>query len=390
MSGPNNTISGGARRLIFVNTPPNNLFNKWTSSGIGATNASVRRAQKRRATSNPGELNKKGQLINYTQNCCPPELQRKSQGYYTIPDNTPQSSSENPFDPNDPLDPTTGEPQTDVEGFQIWYDGDRTGTEQYFQPTSVTNGSAITQWNDKSGTGHNANTNGGNGPILIEPWKTPPGTGYAGVNYDGTADYLVTSVSPGSDWFSNQQFMTIFMVIKTPTASPNDEMLITTNLGDITIRFKNTILPANNTIEVIMGDGTANITGVTPAASWTHDAYSLLTLVFDGTKTLNSNTLVLRTDKSTPLPISSSTNIPGLSLTYTVTGTKPTTTQDFGGPGAIGFGVIPKSNGAPISPGDPEYWGGEIAEALFYTNQFTQSGIGAIEDYLNTKWSLGF
>ena len=80
MSGPNNTISGGARRLIFVNTPPNNLFNKWTSSGIGATNASVRRAQKRRATSNPGELNKKGQLINYTQNSCPPELQRKSQG----------------------------------------------------------------------------------------------------------------------------------------------------------------------------------------------------------------------------------------------------------------------------------------------------------------------
>ena len=113
-------------------------------------------------------------------------------------------------------------------------------------------------------------------------------------------------------------------------------------------------------------------------------------MVFDGTKTLNSNTLVLRTDKSTSLPISSSTNIPGLSLTYTVTGTKPTTTQDFGGPGAIGFGVIPKSNGAPISPGDPEYWGGEIAEALFYTNQFTQSGIGAIEDYLNTKWALGF
>jgi len=70
------TNNGGARRLIFVNNTKTNLENKYVSgSGVGSRNTSVRRALKRKATSQAGTLGTNNTLnVKCPCPCRPTEL----------------------------------------------------------------------------------------------------------------------------------------------------------------------------------------------------------------------------------------------------------------------------------------------------------------------------
>ena len=70
------TNSGGVRRLIFVNNTRTNYESKYVpGSSIGSYNTSVRRALKRRATSQAGKLEKNNTL---SFKCKCPKCRNKS------------------------------------------------------------------------------------------------------------------------------------------------------------------------------------------------------------------------------------------------------------------------------------------------------------------------
>ena len=71
--------SAAAGRLIFVNNVKTSLYNKYTpGANVGALNASVRRALKRRATSSSGTLTQTGVFTAGSNLPCCPELQSKT------------------------------------------------------------------------------------------------------------------------------------------------------------------------------------------------------------------------------------------------------------------------------------------------------------------------
>src|SRR6056300_1276105 len=170
---------GGQRRLIFTGNTNTNLVNKYTNSGIGGTSSAVRRAKLRRAMSNPGTFDSATGVYNFDgQPCCSPELFRKNKGYYGNELNNGEGGDtpDPPVYPDDPLNPDTGEPQTDVEGFQIWYDG---ADKHYYQPSSIATNIpptnlGVTQWNDKSGQAHNASPPPGGGPTTRPLYSYDP------------------------------------------------------------------------------------------------------------------------------------------------------------------------------------------------------------------------
>jgi len=102
---------------------------------------------------------------------------------------------------------------------QIWYDGADIGQ---FQPTNPSDGSTITQWNDKSAIAHNANPIGGSTSVRPS-YETNELCGKSGVFFDGT-DGL--SINPITE-LQSLTGMTIIMVYRMDVSQQTGQTLYT-------------------------------------------------------------------------------------------------------------------------------------------------------------------
>lgn len=353
---------GGQRRLIFTGNTNTNLYNKFTNAGIGGTSSAVRRAKLRRAMSNPGTFNPVTGVYNFDgQPCCSPELFRKNKGYYgndlIIEEGGDTPTPDPPVNPDDPLNPDTGEPQTDVEGFQIWYDG---ADKDYYQPSSIasnpTTNENITQWNDKSGQAHNASPTGGTPTRPLYSYD-PSLNGLSYVAFDGTDDCLNLNLTGAGDWLANQQNLVIFMVAG-PDSTGGPYTLFNTEQNDI--KF---VIESDYKFSFYNGTTAIDVSGAASGNPF------LATLRYRGGEDTDADKFQFR------LNTGGSGEMQNQTLQFTGTGVPSTISSN---PDSIGFGCNPGVN--------TNHYDGYIAEILIYTVNLDLSGVEAVENYLNNKW----
>lgn len=356
---------GGQRRLIFTGNTNTNLVNKYTNGGIGGTSSAVRRAKLKRAMSNPGTFNPVTGVYNFDgQPCCSPELFRKNKGYYgndlIIEEGGDIPTPDPPVNPDNPLNPDTGEPQTNVEGFQIWYDG---ADKDYYQPSSIANpppiNENITQWNDKSGQAHNASPPGGVRTARPEYSYDPSLNGLSYVAFNATEnDCLTLNLTGAGDWLALQQNLVIFMVAGPSSITPGPFTLLSTEQNDIDFQI------TDSSFNFSFGSD-ASAVDISGGASTNP---FLATLRYRGGEDTDADRFQFR------LNTGSSGEMQNQTLQFTGSGVPSTISSN---PGKIGFGCNPSST---------DYYDGYIAEILIYTVNLDLSGVEAVENYLNNKW----
>jgi len=357
---------GGQRRLLFTGNTNTNLVNKYTNAGIGGTSSAVRRAKLRRAMSNPGTFDSATGVYNFDgQPCCSPELFRKNKGYYgndlIIEKGGDTPTPDPPVNPDNPLNPDTGEPQTNVEGFQIWYDG---ADKDYYQPRSIasdpTTNKDITQWNDKSGQAHNAGPPGGTNRRPQYSYD-PSLNGLSYVRFDiidgVNDDCLEVDLTGAGDWLANQQNLVVFMVAGPRVTATGPHTLFNTEQDDIDFHIQSD----EYRFSFYNGTTALDVSGAASANPF------LATLRYRGGEATDADKFQFR------LNTGSSGEMQNQTLQFTGTGVPSSISSD---PDRIGLGCI--NNG--------RFYDGYIAEILIYTVNLELSGIQAVENYLNNKW----
>jgi len=239
-----------------------------------------------------------------------------------------------------PLTLVTGAAQS----LQIWFDG---ADITQFQPTNPTDGSSITQWNDKSNFAHNANPEGSPANAVRPTYQTAEQNSLSVVEFDGTNDCL--SINPVA-WVRGLQNFTIFIVAKYDSTA-SDRFLSTTDTNDVLIK--------NTGTEITVG--IAGATAVTSSLAL-NTGYHIHTLVFDGTLSGDANRLKYRYDGTQK------------SLAFT---------------GTVGTAIDNAVDKFLIGCGDGTgYFDGKIAEVIAFQQTLDTTDLGDIESYLTTRWGL--
>lgn len=230
---------------------------------------------------------------------------------------------------------------------QIWYDG---ADITQFQPTNPSNGSGITQWNDKSAFAHNANPTQ-TGPAARPKYQTGVLNGLSIVRFDGVDECL--DVNPAT-WLQGKIGMTMFIVAKSSNPSAGKQTLITTDQGDMDVWID----AAGNWN--VGSAGGVEAKGTVPVAADTN--FHIHAVCFDGQQS-GTNRLKYRYDKQ--------------AQTLQYTGTPAGNTSNTNN--AMSFAC---DNGT-------EFFNGDIAEVLVFNRALTATEVDDVEQYLNTHWNLG-
>jgi hypothetical protein len=234
---------------------------------------------------------------------------------------------------------------------QIWYDG---ADSTQFQPTNPASGDAITQWNDKSATAHNAN------PIAGAPTYKPIYTASiqnnkSSVWFDGVEDGLEVNLGTNLHSLTGSSFI---WVGKTMNPTIDQQIFLST------LKTGGTHVSANGLQLAISGSSTYTVgyaSGSAISDTLVDNGWHVHSLIFDGTQTGNANRLKYRIDGYernltflTDVSGSTSDTINGALL-----GVDASTNKDF-----VGY----------------------MGEVLLYTRALSTTEITNIENYLFTKW----
>lgn len=251
------------------------------------------------------------------------------------PTNTPAPT------PPAPSDPT----------LQIWYDG--ADVTQY-SPTNPSDGQAITQWNDKSATAHNAAPIGGPGTRPL--YTASIQNGKSALYFDAVEDGLEAPLNS----LQGITGSTMIFVGKTLNASINQQLVqgVVKSGGSYTPSNGYSIFVSGSSgYRVVMASGSA-IVNVTPDTNW-----HIHTLVFDGTQTGNANRFKYRLD--------------GVERTLTFQSNANTTTSATINAILVGTDAALNND-----------FNGYAGELLLYTKTLNATEIDNTEAYLSNKWNI--
>lgn len=235
---------------------------------------------------------------------------------------------------------------TAIPNVSVWFDA---STPTYFTPTNPSDGTGITNWNDKSGASHNASPVGGasNRPV----YRTGVYDGFGGLTFNGTSQNLQIN---NTTWARSLSGFTLFIVASAATLS-GVRTLTQSDQDGMKIYHTGTAWATK----------TAGGTGVSTVAGST-TGFHILTQIFDGTLTGDGQRLKLRYDKS---PVD-------LTFTGTVSAnTSASTNQLYY---AWDNFTSPASN----------YFKGTITEIMMFTRALNSNEIINVESYLANKWGV--
>lgn len=251
-----------------------------------------------------------------------------------------------------------------IPSLNLWYNASASSTIVNKVSTlnfgsAVTNGSNISAWTDLSGTGHNANVNGGTGKQPT--YAIPAQGGSLGAVLYNSANGNNLDINPTA-WSQNLSGLTVYIIAR-PTSLPATvfPLVVTdTNLG---IWWNGT----NWTVGHSAGNyGTISITNDT-------SKFHIYGLIYDGTKSTNLDKVDFIYD------------LYEKSVSMTFTGTIGTTT---GTPAYWFFGG--DNRGSSVNATfTSKYMDGYIGEVMVWTRALNHAEQTSVENYLNTKWKLG-
>lgn len=234
---------------------------------------------------------------------------------------------------------------TVLVNLQVWYNADISNATNF--NVAPSNGGDISQWKDRSGTGHNANQSGN---ASVKPnWYANVLNGLGVIRFNGTSESL--SINPIAFMQSLPGF-TMMMVAKASSLAAASD-LTSSNVGGFRIFHNGT----NWGVSTSGGTGTSTVTGDTTK-------FHIYTQVFDGTATGNDNRLKFRYD--------------GAQQAMTWSGTVGTTTSAT----AADFYIGSDSTGAA------GFFNGDFAELLMFTRTLNTSELISVESYLKYHWAL--
>ena len=238
-------------------------------------------------------------------------------------------------------------PPESLPDLNIWYDAGA-GTAVNFG-SAKTNGSSISAWDDISGGGHDANTNGGAGKNPT--YTIPIQNGLGSVTYS-SASLQNLDVNPIA-WAQSLAGFTIYVAAR-PTSFASAFPLTVSN-ANLGMLWNGTAWQ----VGAAAGLGTVSPTNDTAK-------FHMYGMVFDGSQTGNANRLQFRLDK-----VAQTLNF-GATTVGTTTSASATTFF-FGGDNRTSFG----------------YMNGYIGEVLIWTRALNPIEINGTENYLNNRWALG-
>lgn len=233
-----------------------------------------------------------------------------------------------------------------IPNLTIWYDA-AYGTSANFQAVK-TSGSNINQWNDISGSGHDANTNGGTGK---NPTYTTPIQNNLGAVTFASASSQNLDVNPIA-WAQSLPGFTIYVMARPTSFAAKFPLTVTNaNLG---------MLWTGTTWQIGAGGGLGT---VTPTNDTTK--FHMYGTIFDGTGSGNAGRLQFRYDE-TPQTLNF-----GATTVGTTTSASATTFY-FGGDNRTSLGFM----------------NGYIGEVLIWTRTLNSIEIAAVETYLTNRWAI--
>lgn len=234
-----------------------------------------------------------------------------------------------------------------ITNLEIWYNAD-VGAPPNFNQT-YTSGADISQWTDRSATGHNANQSGNN---TVKPnWFANVQNGYGAVRFNGTTESLnINPVAATPEWIVGKTSWTAYMVFR-PSIVTGTRPLLDTDVPLVgpKIFYNGT----NWCVGAAGGVGTSTITGDT-------SRFHYVALIYDGTATGNANRLKMRFDNQ---------------------------------PVALNFGAT--TVGASIAAGarylywatdNTNFFGGDLAEVLVFSRALSGAECAGVESYLDIHW----
>lgn len=232
---------------------------------------------------------------------------------------------------------------------QIWYDA---ASPAYFQPTNPSNGSNITQWNDKSNYGHNAAPTKSKNPTYVTTVTTVNGVSLGGVQFNGTdQNFQVNITNP--NWAASKTGFTIYAVVK-PTSSSSIRTVTLSDVGGFGLQ-------GNGGVWLTSGPGGTGTSVIT----YSTGSLVMVSSIFDGSGSGNNNRLKFRYQRA------------GETLTYT--GTISTQTSSL--TSAMNFGWDSRGSGSG-------YFQGIMCEIMLFTQALNSVQQTQIEDYLGNKWGI--
>lgn len=246
-------------------------------------------------------------------------------------------------------------PPSEIPNLSIWYNASTSSTTINGTPTNnfqapVVNGTAISQWNDLSGTGHASTSTGGSS--AYPNYSTPIQNGLGSVLYT-SANSENLDINP-TPWAQNLSGFSVYTVARpTSYSAPFPLAVSNSNLG---IGYDGTYITAG----AAGGNAQAQAFGKDTAK------FHIFGMIFDGTQTGNSNRLQMRIDRQAQ----------SLSFTANV-GTATSAANDY-----FYFGG---ENRPSITLG---FMDGYIGEVLIWTRALTSNETLGIENYLDNKWGL--
>lgn len=234
---------------------------------------------------------------------------------------------------------------TVLTSLQVWYNADTDGSPNF--NTTNGNGGSSSQWQDRSGTGHNANQSGN---ASVKPkWYSSVLNNLGVLRFDGVDEKL--TINPIA-WMQNLAGFSLYVVAKFSNLTGTRVITGTDQSG-----FKIYHNGTNLAVSTSGGVGTSVLSADT-------SAFHRFGLIFDGTGTGNADRLKFRY------------NGQGVALTYT--GTVGTTTS--GSATSFNIGVD--------QTGSAGWFAGDIAEVLMFTRTLTNGEILSVEKYLKDHWAL--
>jgi len=267
------------------------------------------------------------------------------------PTNTPTPTPAPTATPTPTPTPTPVPPTPSDPTLQIWYDG---ADSTQFQPSNPSDGQAITQWNDKSATAHNAAPVGA---ASTRPLYTASiQNGKSALYFDSVEDGLEAPLNS----LQSITGSTMIWVGKTLNAAINQQVVqgvVKSGVSYTATNQYDIFISGSSGYKVAMASGSA-IANVTPDTQW-----HVHTLVFDGTQTGNSNRLKYRID--------------GLERTLTFqTNVSSSTSANIN---AVLVGTDASLNND---------YNGYAGELLLYTKALNSTEISNTEAYLFNKWNI--
>jgi hypothetical protein len=243
----------------------------------------------------------------------------------------------------------------DIANLKAWYDASDTAT-------ITVSGTAVTQWNDKSGNAYNV-TQGTAG--LRPQSNTRTQNGLNAIDFDGADDIL--NASTASDWtfLSNTSGATVFAALFADTAS--DQRFIWSTYGGsfgFVGSYQNVLASDLMSIGTGVGNGALAamyVDTLTPVAT-DNTAFTMTTQFDLGNATANQRGYIWKN---------------GGSQTNNNPATDPASASAPQTPLAIGN--IPTYSLA---------WDGLICEVIIYNALLNATDRGKVETYLAAKWGI--